>query len=555
MYLPQEVKVVLCLYFICLMMDITSKRKAVSETLIKGTGTAAFYSASAENVHSPRVSCAVSVGDKRKRNELGGSNGDTAGLKFNDFEKLRKEVNFLVGQTWALYDQVDGMPRLYARIRKVAAPIFELRITNLEPDPDDEREILWFEQDLPISAGQFRLGKNEDMKDISMFSHVIHCKEGGNTGHLTVSPRKGETWALFKNWDIINWSSEPDSHGSYKYDIVEILSDTTDGADGVSVAFLHKAKGFASVFFRMGTGDDSDIIQILPQNIYQFSHMIPSFKMTSFEAKGLPKDAYELDQAALPATTVQEKPVPSHLIPVPKPEALCLPSSEGKVIKTGQFWAFGGGNYDDTPRYYGRIQKITVTQTFEQTAETKVHVCRLKATSFPQNVIKWKDKSMPVGCGTFSMHKNCSTLYPQHLAHQIFPQTSMDGNEFTILPKVGQLWGIYRLWAPHFGVGALDEHCLDFDMVQVLDDAFNYKVLALEQVLVTSEEKNKFFRAAKSRQSYCYDEDGPGVIFTIPQSKMLRFSHPIPASPVTKEVDGEMIVLSEVDKKALPYGW
>ncbi|CAF1697864.1 unnamed protein product [Brassica oleracea] len=541
MYLPQEVKVVLCLYFICLMMDITSKRKAVSETLIKGTGTAAFYSASDETVHSPRLSC---VGDKRKRNEHDGSNGVSGGLKFNDFEKLRKEVNFLVGQTWALYDQVDGMPRLYARIRKVSIPSFGLRITHLEPDPDDEREMLWFEQDLPVSAGQFRLGKNENMKDCSMFSHVIHCKEGGNTGHLTVSPRKGETWALFKNWDIINWSSEPDSHGSYKYDIVEILSDTTDGADGVSVAFLHKAKGFASVFFRMGTGDDSDIIQILPQNIYQFSHMIPSFKLTGFEAKGLPKDAYELDQAALPATTVQEKAVPSHLIPVPKPE----------VIKTGQFWAFGG-NYDDTPRYYGRIQKITVTQTFEQTAETKVHVCRLKATSFPQNVIKWKDKSMPVGCGTFSMHKNCSTLYPQHLTHQIFPQTSMDGNEFTILPKVGQLWVIYRLWAPHFGVGALDEHCLDFDMVQVLDDAFNYKVLALEQVLVTSEEKNKFFRAAKSRPSYCYDEDGPGVIFTIPQSKMLRFSHPIPASRVTKEVDGEMIVLSEVDNKALPYGW
>ncbi|WZY80755.1 hypothetical protein YC2023_027139 [Brassica napus] len=484
---------------------------------------------------------------KRKRNELGGSNDDSAGLKFNDFEKLRKEVNFSVGETWALYDQVDGMPRLYARIRKVSAPSFGLRITHLEPDPDDEREVLWFDQDLPVSTGQFRLGKNENTKDCSLFSHVIHCKEGSNTGHLIVSPRKGETWALFKNWDIIKWSSEPDSHSSYKYEIVEILSDHADGT-GVSVAFLHKAKGFASVFFRMGTGDDSDMIQVPSHSLYRFSHMIPSFKLTGTEAKGLPKDAYELDQAALPATTVQEKPVPSHLIPVPKPEALCLPSSEGKVIKTGQFWAFGG-DYDDTPRYYGRIQKITVTQTFEQTAETKVHVCRLKATSFPQNVIKWKDKSMPVGCGTFSMLKNCSTLYPQHLTHQIFPQTSMDGNECTILPKVGQLWVIYRLWAPHF-----EEHDLDFEVVEVLDDALNYKVLALERALVTSEEKNHFFRAAKSRPSYCHEEDGTGVIFTIPQSKMLRFSHPLPASRVTKEVDGEMEVLFEVDKKALPLG-
>ncbi|CAF2120260.1 unnamed protein product [Brassica napus] len=561
MYLPQEVKVVLCLYFICLMMDITSKRKAVAETLMKGTGTAAFYSASDEAVHSPRVSCAVSVGDKRKRNELGGSNDDGAGLKFNDFEKLRKEVNFLAGQTWAMYDNVDGMPRLYARIRKVSAPLFGLRITHLEADPDDEREILWFEQDLPVSAGQFRLGKNENMKDCSMFSHVIHCKEGGNTGHLTVSPRKGETWALFKNWDI-NWSSEPDSHRRYEYDIVEILSDHADGT-GVSVAFLHKAKGFASVFFRMGTGvadmfrmgtgGDSDTSQILPQDIYQFSHMIPSFKLTGFEAKGLPKDAYELDQAALPEK-VEEKDIPSHLIPRPKPEALCFPSKHtGKVFQTGQFWAFGG-DYDFTPRFYGRIQKIILTQAFDEAAELKIHVSRLKATSFPENVIKWKDKRMPVGCGTFSVPKSCSIFYPQHLTHQIFPQTSMDGNEFTILPKIGQVWMIYRDWVPHYDLVALEEHDLDFEVVEVLDDALNYKVLALERALGTSEEKNYLFRAAKSRPSYCHDEDGPGVIFTIPQSKMLRFSHPLPVSRVTKEVDGEMEVLFEVDKKALPHG-
>ncbi|CAH8381469.1 unnamed protein product [Eruca vesicaria subsp. sativa] len=550
---------------------------------MKGNGTAAFYSASAENVHFPRLSCAVSVGDKRKRNEhCGGSNDDRdaeevkpkvsesgGGLKFNEFEKLRKEVNFSVGQTWALYDRVGEMPRLYARIRKVSGPSFELRITHLEPDPDDEREILWFEQDLPISAGQFRLGKNENIKDCSLFSHVVHCKEGSNTGHLTVSPRKGETWALFKNWDI-NWSSEPDSHRRYEYDIVEILSDYADGT-GVSVAFLHKAKGFASVFFRMGTdpadmfrmgtdpadmfrmgsGDAADTSQILPQDIYQFSHMIPSFKLTGFEAKGLPKDAYELDQAALPKT-IEEKTVPSHLIPRPKPEALCFPSSKGKVFQTGQFWAFSS-HYDNMPRSYCRIQKITLTQAFEQEPEIKMHVCRLKPTPFPENVIRWQDKSMPVGCGTFSLPKTCSIFTPGHVRHQIFPQTSKDGNEFTILPKIGQVWLIYKDWAPYYDVEALEGKCLDYEVVEVLDDALNYKVLALAPVEFPDEERNRFFRAAKSRSSYRYEEDGTGVVFTIPQSKMLRFSHQIPASRVTREVDGEMIVLFEVDNNSVPW--
>ncbi|KAF8087976.1 hypothetical protein N665_0558s0027 [Sinapis alba] len=306
--------------------------------------------------------------------------------------------------------------------------------------------------------------------------------------------------------------------------------------------------------FRMGSGD-AETSQILPQDIYQFSHIIPSFKMTGFEAKGLPKDAYELDQAALPET-VEEKTVPPHLIPRPKPEALCFPSKHtGKVFQTGQFWAFGG-DYDDTPQFYGRIQKITLTQAFNEAAELKMHVCRLKATSFPENVIRWKDKRMPVGCGTFSVPKtkSCSIFVPELLTHQIFPQTSMDGNECTILPKIGQVWMIYTDWSPHYDIVALGEHYLDFEVVEVLDDALNYKVLALERAMVSSEEKNHFFRAAKSRPSRCYEEDGTGVIFTIPQSKMLRFSHQLPASRVTKEVDGEMKVLFEVDKKALPYG-
>ncbi|VYS67263.1 unnamed protein product [Arabidopsis thaliana] len=243
-----------------------------------------------------------------------------AGLKFNDFDKLREEVNFEVGQTWAIFDPVDGMPRLYAKIIKVSAPCFGLRITYLEPDPDGEKELQWFEEDLPVSVGNFRLGENKCTQDRSIFSHVIHCNELSNTlcfsvtcrfintCHFSVSPREGETWALFKNWDI-KWSSEADSHRKYEYDFVEILSDYADEA-GVYVAYLHKAKGFASVFLRMGTGYEG-IFRILPRSLYRFSHRVPSFKLTGVKGKDMPKDAYELDQAALPET-IEEIIVPSN---------------------------------------------------------------------------------------------------------------------------------------------------------------------------------------------------------------------------------------------------
>uniref|UniRef100_A0A1J3GUH6 DUF3444 domain-containing protein n=2 Tax=Noccaea caerulescens TaxID=107243 RepID=A0A1J3GUH6_NOCCA len=278
----------------------------------------------------------------------------------------------LFGQTWALYDTVDGFPRQYAPVRKVSVPSFEIRITYLEPDPDNEKDIRWFEQDLPVSAGKFRLGKSQNTTDLSIFSHVMHCNGGRSSGHLIVSQRKGETWALFKNWDI-NWSSEPDSHRKYEYEIVEILSGNTDGA-GVSVAIFHKAKGFASVFFRMGTGD-ADILQIPSHSLYQFSHRIPSYKMKRVETKGVPKDAYELDQAALPGS-IEEKIVPLHRIAEPKPEALCFPS-KGKVFQAGQVWSFSNG-YSDIPRYYGRIQIITLSQAFEQAPELELHVGSVK---------------------------------------------------------------------------------------------------------------------------------------------------------------------------------
>ena len=479
-----------------------------------------------------------------------------AGLKFNDFGKLREEINFAVGQVWALYDTTDKVPRQYALIRKVSVPSFGLRITYLEPDPDDEEEIQWFEEDLPVSAGKFRLGKNQNTKDRSLFSHVTHCNEGGsNSCHFTVSPRKGETWALFKNWDM-NWSSEPDSHRNYEYEFVEILSDYyTDGAACVSVALLHKAKGFASVFFRMGTGE-ADTSQILPQNMYQFSHMIPSFKLTGTEAKGLPKDAYELDQAALPEK-IAEVTIPSHLLAAPKPKQEELSFTiNGKVFQAGQIWSYIGC-FDNMPRDYCRLYKISVTQAFEQAPVYKMHAFRFKATPLPKDIIPWEerryaDKKMPVGWGTYLLTQGSLALTLDRFSHLIVPVK--ERNEYTILPKIGEVWAIYRFWTPYLSVYEMEKNYVDYGIVEVLDDALDYKVMALEPALQFEEDerKKRVFRAAESKPLDFDDDDGSGVIFTIPRSKMLRFSHQIAASRVVKEIDGELKELFELDSTAVP---
>ncbi|XP_010492905.1 PREDICTED: uncharacterized protein LOC104770213 [Camelina sativa] len=539
------------------------------------TGT----SSSSDDETAFSSACAVvRVGEKRKMNDfatgsntrdrsvlhnnrLGSSdNGDagrgeepaqpktteSVGSKFNDFGKLKEEATFAVGQTWALYDTADGMPRLYAQIRKVSAPSFGLRITYLEPDPDDEKEIQWFEEDLPVSVGKFRLGQNQNTKDRSRFSHLIHCDEGSNSAHFTVFPRKGETWALYKNWDI-SWSSEPDSHRSYEYDFVEILSDYADGA-GVYVAFLHKAKGFASVFFRMGTGE-ADISQILPHSLYRFSHRVPSFKLTGYEGQGVPKDAYELDQAALPEA-IEEILVPSQLTVLKsKPEALCFPI-DGTDFQTGQIWSYYKWDIR-FPVFYGRIEKITLTQAFEQPAEYTLRMSQLKATPFPEDVIPWDDKKMPVGCGTFSVMKGTKIFSPHELAQEMSPEISMDGKEYTILPQIGDVWAIYTDWTPHYEAHFLNRY-YDYDIVEVLDDTSDYKVMELEPVSISGKDDRTFFKATKIRQRETdSEEDGSEVIFTIPKSKRLTFSHQIPASIVTKEIDGDLKELFEVDCRGL----
>ncbi|KAM7463035.1 hypothetical protein LguiA_031156 [Lonicera macranthoides] len=216
---------------------------------------------------------------------------------FSDFDKDRKEDCFAVEQIWAAYDPPDALPRFYARIRKVFSPRFKLRITWLEPFPTEEDEIKWVIADLPVSCGNFRYGKSEMTEDLPMFSHMVCWGKGSGRDSFKIYPMKGETWALFKNWDI-NWASDPDKKRDYEYDFVEVLSNYDDGV-GIRVAYLSKVKGFACLFCRTSEKGE-DLILIPAKDIFRFSHRVPSFKMTGEERADVPKGSFELDPAALP---------------------------------------------------------------------------------------------------------------------------------------------------------------------------------------------------------------------------------------------------------------
>ncbi|KAJ4872011.1 hypothetical protein Rs2_46339 [Raphanus sativus] len=69
----------------------------------------------------------------------------------------------------------------------------------------------------------------------------------------------------------------------------------------------------------------------------------------------------------------------------------------------------------------------------------------------------------------------------------VVPGTSTEGDEYTILPKTGQVWAIHRFWT-----GCLDETYEEHVVVEVLDDDdLDYKVLALEPALQFNEDEGE----------------------------------------------------------------
>ncbi|XP_074292305.1 uncharacterized protein LOC141619183 [Silene latifolia] len=211
---------------------------------------------------------------------------------FCDFDKSREESCFEVGQLWAAYDTVDAMPRFYAKIKKIYASGFKLQITWLEANPNDEVEIEWTNSDLPYSCGKFKLGQTEITEDRLMFSHVVNGFKSIGRNSFMIYPRVGETWAIFKNWDL-QWSWTTEKERTFEYDFVEILSDY-DKVVGIRVAPLVKLKGYASLFCRKKVSE----IHIQPSEFLRFSHMVPSYTTTGNEEKKVLKGYIELDPAS-----------------------------------------------------------------------------------------------------------------------------------------------------------------------------------------------------------------------------------------------------------------
>ncbi|KAL2482611.1 DNAJ heat shock N-terminal domain-containing protein [Forsythia ovata] len=221
---------------------------------------------------------------------------------FCNFDKDRGEASFSDNQVWALYDDDDGMPRYYALIRNVMSrKPFKMQISWLNSKGTTEFGSLnWVSSGFAKTCGYFKVGKPEVSKSLSSFSHQLKWRKGPR-GAIQIFPAKGDVWALYRNWSV-DWNELTEDDVIHKYDVVVIVEDYIE-EKGVVISPLVKVAGFTSVFCQHL--DPTEIRTIPREEMFRFSHQVPSYELTGREAQNVPKGSRDLDPAALPLELLQ----------------------------------------------------------------------------------------------------------------------------------------------------------------------------------------------------------------------------------------------------------
>ncbi|XP_074272586.1 uncharacterized protein LOC141596353 [Silene latifolia] len=242
-------------------------------------------------------------GDARKKpnpylepNKLGPVTLTVPDSDFHDFDKDRTEECFQPKQIWALYDEEDGMPRLYCLIRQIlSVNPFKIHISYLGSKTDTEFGVVnWLDCGFTKSCGHFRATNSDIVEEVNMFSHPLTQEKAGRGGCVRIFPRSGDIWAVYRNWSP-DWNRSTPYDVRHQYEMVEILNDYSEDY-GVSVTPLVKVEGYKTVYTRK---TDKDAVRwITRREMVRFSHPVPSWLLK--EVNGLPEGCWDLDPAATP---------------------------------------------------------------------------------------------------------------------------------------------------------------------------------------------------------------------------------------------------------------
>ncbi|KAK3184518.1 hypothetical protein Dsin_031804 [Dipteronia sinensis] len=216
---------------------------------------------------------------------------------FHDFDNDRSEECFKPKQIWAIYDEDDGMPRLYCLIRQViSTKPFKIHISYLNSKTDSEfGSVNWVDSGFTKSCGHFRAYTSDVVDQVNIFSHLLRGEKAGRGGCVRIFPKSGQIWAVYRNWSK-EWNRSTPADIRHKYEMVEVLDDYSEEL-GVCVTPLVKLAGFKTVYQR---NTDKKAIRWIPRReMLRFSHQVPTWLLKG-EASNLPENCWDLDPAATP---------------------------------------------------------------------------------------------------------------------------------------------------------------------------------------------------------------------------------------------------------------
>ncbi|KAF2611475.1 hypothetical protein F2Q70_00010435 [Brassica cretica] len=216
---------------------------------------------------------------------------------FHDFDENRSEECFEPRQIWAIYDEDDGMPRLYCVVREVLSlEPFKIDIAYLSSKTDIEfGSMKWVQYGFTKSCGHFRIQNYDVVEQVNIFSHLLRGRKTGRGGCVRIFPKTGDIWAVYKNWSL-NWNKSTPDELRHEYEMVEILDEYTEQY-GVCIAPLVKLEGYKTVYHRSAREDGKKWIP--RSEMLRFSHQVPSWFLKG-ATSGFPGSCWDLDPAAIP---------------------------------------------------------------------------------------------------------------------------------------------------------------------------------------------------------------------------------------------------------------
>ncbi|XP_078150903.1 uncharacterized protein LOC144546232 [Carex rostrata] len=513
--------------------------------------------------------------------------------EFFQFDNLRDPTKFAVDQVWTVYDDRDGMPRFYARIKAVrTVPTFEIDIVWFEPDPDPFTQA-WTRKGLPVATGAFKLGKTQCVDELLMFSHALSCnKVGKRNAFFYIYPKKGEIWALFKDWNF-NWCSESGKKKKFDYEVVEVVSDLTDSTGFVAMPLV-KINGFVSLFMQ---STEATPVVIPKDEILRFSHNVPWYRTTGKEREGVPQGAFELDSVSLPhdldkafscidldpklnekSQEVKKEEREEHArsdkisskeekkeeredhaksdkisskeekkeerenharsegdymaYECPAPEFYNFGNDKSiEKFKPGQTWALYCDT-DNLPKYYAVVKRVDLEG--KTVYITWLEPYRKDATGEEK---RWIDTDLPLGCGTFIFGGTARYKHTDVFSHEVVTlPVSGKKNVFEIVPAKTETWAVYKNWKIGWSMDDITKRC-QYDLVRVSHVTGSWiEVLYLTKV-------------ADHRSVFKLDDDRK---VRIPKGEFVRFSHKIPAHRLSDKAGPNLNGCWELDPAALP---